>query len=210
MPKAKETTTKPSATFSEKEITQQTTQKVVRSKKSIKKKESKTTKKTVKPEKVKEKKKTVVKKSAFAKATEGKEVKKEISKPDKYFEAVGRRKTAVARVRLFTRGEKTFFVNGKPYKEYFPLSEMQQIALASLRKMKCLEKFRVSVKVKGGGYSAQAEAVRHGATRALVKFNPNFRKRLRKAGYLTRDPRMRERKKFGLKRARRAPQWSKR
>ena len=181
-------TTKPSTTFPKKEITNQTTQKVVLGKK------------TGKPEKVKKEKKAVVEEV----------VKKEISKPDKYFEAVGRRKTAAARVRLFTRGEKTFLVNGKPYKEYFPISEMQQIAIASLRKMKCLEKFRVLVKVKGGGYSAQAEAVRHGATRALVKFNPNFRKRLRKAGYLTRDPRMRERKKFGLKRARRAPQWSKR
>ncbi len=188
MPKTKETTTK----------------------KSVKKKESKATKKATKPEKVKKEKKTAVKKPSFAKATEGKEVKKEVSKPDKYFEAVGRRKTAVARVRLFARGEKTFLINNKSYQEYFPLSETQQIAISSLKKMNCLEKFKVLVKVKGGGYHAQAEAVRHGGARALVKFNPNFRKRLRKAGYLTRDPRMRERKKFGLKRARRAPQWAKR
>ncbi len=132
------------------------------------------------------------------------------SKPDRYFEAIGRRKTAVARVRLFTRGEKEFLVNGKPYQEYFTLLEDQQTATASMKKMKCLDKFRITSKVKGGGRHAQAEAIRHGTARVLVDFNNNFRKRLRKAGYLTRDPRMRERKKFGLKRARKAPQWAKR
>lgn len=132
------------------------------------------------------------------------------SKPDRYFEAVGRRKTAVARVRLFTRGEKQFLVNGKPYQEYFVVAEDQQTATASMRKMKCLDKFKVTVMVKGGGRNAQAEAVRHGTARVLVDFNNNFKKRLRKVGYLTRDPRMRERKKFGLKRARKAPQWAKR
>jgi small subunit ribosomal protein S9 len=76
--------------------------------------------------------------------------------------------------------------------------------------MKCLDKFRVTAIVKGGGRNAQAEAVRHGTARALVDFDNNFRKRLRKAGFLTRDPRMRERKKFGLKRARKGPQWAKR
>lgn len=139
-------------------------------------------------------------------------------KPEKYFEAVGRRKTAVARIRLFTRrgagasdlDEKLFLINEKPLKQYFPTFELQQITQASLEKMKCLDKFRVSAKVKGGGLHAQAEAVRQGITRALVLFNPNFRKRLKKAGFLKRDPRMRERKKFGLKRARRAPQWQKR
>jgi len=76
--------------------------------------------------------------------------------------------------------------------------------------MGCDDKFRVSVVVKGGGINSQAEASRHGISRALVVFNPEFKKRLRRAGYLTRDPRQRERKKFGLKRARRAPQWKKR
>ena len=132
------------------------------------------------------------------------------SKPDRYFEAIGRRKTAVARVRLFTRGDKAFLVNDKPYKEYFVLEEDQEIATSSMKKMKCLDKFKVSIIVKGGGHHAQAEAVRHGTARVLVDFNNNFKKRLRKAGYLTRDPRMRERKKFGLKRARKSPQWSKR
>ena len=132
------------------------------------------------------------------------------SKPERYFEAEGRRKTAVARVRLFTKGEKTFLVNEKPLEQYFPTFELQKIAKASLETMKCLDKFRVSAKVKGGGLHAQAEAVRHGIARALVLFNPDFRKRLKAAGFLRRDPRMRERKKFGLKRARRAPQWQKR
>jgi len=129
---------------------------------------------------------------------------------ERYFEATGRRKTAVARVRLFTRGEKLFLVNQKPYNLYLPSLELQGIAQSALEKMKCLDRFRIEVKVKGGGFHAQAEAVRHGIARALVIFNPDFRKRLKRAGFLTRDPRMRERKKFGLKRARKAPQWAKR
>ena len=131
-------------------------------------------------------------------------------KPEKYFEAVGKRKTAVARIRIFTRGGKMFLVNEKLLESYFPTFELQQIAKAALEKMKCLDKFRISAKVKGGGLHAQAEAIRHGIAQALILFNPDFRKRLKKAGYLTRDARMRERKKFGLKRARRAPQWQKR
>lgn len=133
-----------------------------------------------------------------------------VPKPAKYFVAVGRRKTAVARVRFFTQGEKTFLVNKKPLEAYFPISELQQAVTAPLVAMKCLDKFKISAIVKGGGSSSQAQALSHGIARALVLFNPDFRKRLKKAGYLTRDPRMRERKKFGLKRARRAPQWQKR
>ena len=136
-------------------------------------------------------------------------------KPEKYLETVGKRKTAVARIRIFTRPAreypgKAFLVNERSLESYFPTFELQQIAKAALEKMKCLDKFRISAIVKGGGLSAQAEAIRHGIARALVLFNPEFRKRLKKAGYLKRDPRMRERKKFGLKRARRAPQWQKR
>jgi len=166
------------------------------------------------PKKIEEVKKPVVKAVIESQLNEGPDdfpTEKELaSKPDRYFEAIGRRKTAVARVRLFTRGEKQFLINNKPYQEYFPLKGDQENSTASMRKMKCLDKFKVTVMVKGGGRSAQAEAVRHGTARVLVDFNNNFRKRLRKAGYLTRDPRMRERKKFGLKRARKAPQWAKR
>lgn len=168
-----------------------------------------TTKKTKK--KAKEKKPKKEKKVEKIKITEAKpKVEKPKYKPDRYWEAVGRRKTAVARVRLFSRGEKEVLVNEKPYQEYFSDIELLQTVVASLKKMNSLERFRVVSKVKGGGLSAQAEALRHGIARALVKFNPDFRVRLKKAGYLTRDPRMRERKKFGLKRARRAPQWKKR
>lgn len=138
--------------------------------------------------------------------------KKEIikSKRERYFEGIGRRKTSIARVRLFLEGEKNFLINGKLLEQYFPMRELQQIVLSPLNLTACLAKFKVSVKVKGGGITSQAEAVRHGVARALVLFNPEFRKKLKSAGYLKRDPRMRERKKFGLKRARRAPQWQKR
>ena len=153
------------------------------------------------PKKSKTKPKKVVKKRAPAKPA---------PKPAKYFAAVGRRKTAIARVRLFPQREKTFLVNKKPLEVYFPIFEQQRTVIAPLEKMNCLDKFKISTIVKGGGLSSQAQALSHGIARALVLFNPDFRKKLKKAGYLTRDPRMRERKKFGLKRARRAPQWQKR
>jgi small subunit ribosomal protein S9 len=131
-------------------------------------------------------------------------------KTDRYFKGLGRRKTSVASVRLFTQGDKTFSINNKLCQEYFPTFELQQVASSSLKKMKAQERFRVVCIVNGGGIHSQAEAIRHGIARALIDFNPDFRKRLRRSGFLTRDPRARERKKFGLKRARRAPQWTKR
>ena len=134
---------------------------------------------------------------------------KDDKRPDRYFEAVGRRKTSTARVRLCTRAG-DFVVNQKPYGQYFPDLELQKIAEDALQKMKLFGRFRVSAKITGGGTHSQAEALRHGLARCLIKFNPDFRKRLKRAGYLRRDPRMKERKKFGLKKARRAPQWSKR
>lgn len=139
-----------------------------------------------------------------------KTIKETAGKPDRYFEAIGRRKTAVARIRLYTKGDKEFIVNDQPYQKYFQTIDDQESAVSSMKKMKCLDKFRITVKVQGGGHRAQAEAIRHGTARVLVDFNLNFRKRLKKAGFLTRDPRMRERKKFGLKRARKSPQWAKR
>lgn len=162
-----------------------------------------------------QKTKTVKTKTEVKKETKPVKEKRAVKKEPKeeavkYFEAVGRRKTAVARVRLWTKGKGDFSVNSKPYQNYFSTFKLQEIALAALKKMKCLGQFDIEVLVKGGGVAAQAEAVRHGISRALVLFNLDFKKRLRKVGYLTRDPRMRERKKFGLKRARRAPQWQKR
>lgn len=144
------------------------------------------------------------------------EMQKEIEKAErecdksKFIETVGRRKTATVRVRLFTQGKKGIIVNNKPCAEYFTTFALQKTVEDPMEKLKCLDKFAVTAIVKGGGPSGQAEAVRHGIARALVKLNPYFKKRLKKYGFLTRDPRMRERKKPGLKRARRAPQWSKR
>ena len=129
---------------------------------------------------------------------------------ERYWEGVGRRKTAVARVRIYTRGDKGLWVNGRPLAEYFTYAHLQHIASAAVEIMKSFDRFRVVAKVKGGGIHAQAEAVRHGSARALVLFNSDFRKRLKREGMLTRDSRMVERKKFGLKKARRAPQWAKR
>ena len=138
-------------------------------------------------------------------------------KQNKYYEAVGRRKTAVARVRLYLRkplkpgSPLEFLINGKKsIEEYFSFLEYQLIAANPLKLTKNVDRFIVSVKVKGGGPRSQAEAVRHGIARALVIFNENFRKRLKRAGFLKRDPRVKERKKPGLKKARRAPQWKKR
>ena len=135
---------------------------------------------------------------------------KDLISKERYFEGVGRRKTAVARVRIFPKLKSEFIVNDKKYSEYFSTYEMEQKIFSPLILMNMEEKFKITVKVKGSGLDSQAEAVRHGLTRALVKFNPEFRKRLKKAGFLTRDPRIRERKKFGRKRARKSPQWSKR
>lgn len=129
---------------------------------------------------------------------------------NRFFQAIGRRKTASAQVRLFINGEKSIIINDKPLEKYFPQPILQKIVLSPLELVECLGKFKVLVKVKGGGKVSQAEAIRHGISRALVLFNLDFKKKLKKAGFLKRDPRMKERKKFGLKRARRAPQWQKR
>ena len=137
---------------------------------------------------------------------------------EKYFEAVGRRKESIARVRLYTRKatdvipEDTALitVNDKDYKAYFPTQLLQLVVEAPLRKLKSLNRFKASVLVRGGGLSGQAEATRHGLSRTLVQFDINFRKKLKKASFLKRDPRIKERRKYGLKKARKSPQWSKR
>lgn len=136
------------------------------------------------------------------------------NKKIKYFEAIGKRKTAAARVRLIAhknkKEEASFLINDKTLKEYFSGLELQETVFSPLKETNLLNLFNVSVKVKGGGVTSQAGAVRHGIAKALILFDIELRKKLKKAGFLTRDSRMRERKKFGLKRARRAPQWSKR
>jgi len=134
--------------------------------------------------------------------------------PGRYIEGIGRRKNAIARVRITLskkeKGERNFVVNDRGINEYFKTEEMQIIARESLNKAKLSDVFDVSVRVSGGGIHAQAEAVRHGLARALVSFDEELRKRLKKGGFLKRDPRTVERKKFGKKKARKAPQWSKR
>lgn len=128
----------------------------------------------------------------------------------KYFEAVGRRKTAIARVRLFPAKKNSFEINGKALETYFPVKEMQVTAEEALHNGKAAEKFTVTAKIVGGGISAQSEALRHGIARALLEYDLNLRSGLKKLGYLRRDPRAKERRKFGLKKARKSPQWSKR
>ena len=132
-------------------------------------------------------------------------------KSGEYIEAIGRRKTATARVRITPAGKNAFTVNGKALAAYFPTEALQTTAKDSLIRSKLENiKFNVSAVVKGGGVQAQAEAVRHGVARALLDFDSELRKTLKKLGFLKRDPRKKERKKFGLKKARKAPQWSKR
>jgi len=152
------------------------------------------------------------------KTEEAKEIKKEvkIEEPEKkrvrhsYLYAVGRRKKAIARVRLFKKGEGKIIVNEKPFDQYFSNFEFRQIVSQPLTAIGKLNEFDFTIKVIGGGIRGQAEAVRHGIARTLVIFNKDFRRVLKKQGYLRRDPRRKERKKPGLKKARRAPQFSKR
>lgn len=121
----------------------------------------------------------------------------------------GRRKNSVARVRLVP-GDGKILINGKELLAYYGRQTLATIVKQPLELTETLHRFDVLVKVEGGGVSGQAGAVRHGIARALLKADPELRSALKKAGFLTRDPRMVERKKYGLKKARRAPQFSKR
>ena len=127
----------------------------------------------------------------------------------RYIEAVGRRKTAIARVRI-SEGKSSVVINGKSIAEYFPTEHLQRIAAAAFEKLNMSNKFAVSAKIIGGGVNAQAEAFRHGAARAIIAYDAELRKTVKKLGFLRRDPRAKERRKFGLKKARKAPQWAKR
>jgi len=132
-----------------------------------------------------------------------------MSEDIRYYEATGRRKRAVARVRLYP-GDGQVVINDKALKEYFGRPQDWQDALAPLTLTHNDSRFNLSVLVKGGGITGQAQAIRHGVARALLVADPNLRAALRRAGHLTRDPREKERKKPGLKRARKAPQYTKR
>lgn len=123
--------------------------------------------------------------------------------------ATGRRKTAVAKVWIMP-GTGKIVINKRPLDDYFGLETLKAEVKRPLEQLNALDKFDVVARVKGGGFSGQAGAIRHGIARALLKIDSDFRPVLKKEGFLTRDPRMKERKKYGLKKARRAPQFSKR
>ena len=129
------------------------------------------------------------------------------SKP--YFYGTGRRKHSVARVRLYA-GTGTITINGRDIDDYFGLDTLKLVVRQPMELTNTIGKFDIVCTVAGGGVSGQAGAIRHGISRALLLFDPELRPALKKAGFLTRDPRMKERKKYGLKGARRAPQFSKR
>ena len=132
-----------------------------------------------------------------------------MAKASEKFYGTGRRKKSIARVYL-TPGKGTITINKRPIDEYFGLETLKVIVRQPLAATDTAEKFDVLVNVHGGGYTGQAGAIRHGISRALLEADAEYRPVLKKAGFLTRDPRMKERKKYGLKGARRAPQFSKR
>ena len=133
------------------------------------------------------------------------------SKEGRFIETVGRRKTSVARVRLTPAAKTTYSINGKELEAYFATKELRDSATGSLTASKLTEtKFHISAVVKGGGISSQANAIRHGIARGLIEYDRELRGKLKKGGFLKRDPRAKERRKFGLKKARKSPQWSKR
>jgi len=129
---------------------------------------------------------------------------------DRYIETIGRRKTASARVRMTPASKTSYVINDKELAAYFPTKQLQDTVTSAITDSKTLEKFKVTVVTKGGGVAGQAIAVRHGIARGLNEFDALLRPVLKKAGFLKRDPRAKERRKFGLKKARKAPQWSKR
>lgn len=126
-----------------------------------------------------------------------------------YFYANGKRKTSVARVRLYENGKGEIIINNKPIHDFF-FGELITSVKAPLKIANAFKLFDITALVEGGGVSSQADAVRHGISKALLEYDPELRSQLKKAGFLTRDSRTKERKKPGLKRARRAPQWAKR
>ena len=127
-----------------------------------------------------------------------------------YFYGTGRRKSAIAKVRIYPDDGTAIIVNDKPMEDYFNWLPWQSTVREPFATSGTVGRFRVMAKVTGGGVNAQAEAIRHGIARALVVFDPNLKPSLRRAGFITRDARVKESKKYGLKRARRAPQYTKR
>jgi len=187
MPKKSKTTSKKKKTTTKKEAKKET--------KTTKAKKSSTKKEKAKKSPKKGNKKTVSKKK---------------TKDQKEIQATGRRKSAIARVWLFSKGKGEITVNDKDIKDFFPNFKSQNQILAPLNHLGKENDFDFKVKVKGGGFNGQAQAVQLGIARALEKFEPSWRKQLKSEGFLSRDARVKERKKPGLRRARRASQWKKR
>jgi small subunit ribosomal protein S9 len=167
----------------------------------------------------KTKKTTSVKKEVVKKISEKKKIvndslvkekKVKIDISGKYIKSIGRRKTSVAQVRMYEKGQGKIIVNDSPAIDYFKKEENLNIILQPLKLVSKIKDFDFSIIVKGGGTLGQLDAVRHGIARALVKYDPEFKTILKTSGYITRDPRQKERKKPGLKKARKSPQWSKR
>jgi len=130
------------------------------------------------------------------------------TKEKKYIETVGRRKTSVARVRITPASNNGITINERDFEEYFPVAQMRSDIMSVFADV--AESFAVTAKIVGGGMSSQAQALRHGIARAIIENAPELRTKLKVKGFLRRDPRAKERRKFGLKKARKAPQWSKR
>ena len=129
---------------------------------------------------------------------------------EKYIEAVGRRKTSIARVRISEAKSQSVIINGKELSDFFKTDEQRAIVLEAIEKNTIPSKFAISIKILGGGMHSQAEAIRLGIARCLITFDKELRAALKEQGFLKRDPRAKERRKFGLKKARKSPQWSKR
>ena len=128
----------------------------------------------------------------------------------RYIGATGRRKTSIARVRITPAAKLSIEVNGRAFEDYFPVAELRRNVTSTFDAAEITQKFKVTVKVSGGGISSQSVAVSHGVARALEAYDGELRGKLKVKGFLKRDPRSVERKKFGLKKARKAPTWSKR
>lgn len=133
-----------------------------------------------------------------------------VKKDTQYIAAIGRRKSATAQVRITPDKKMTYVINEKTLDEYFTLDSLKNIVQSPFTLTERKDDFSVSILVKGGGIAAQADAIRHGISRALIKYNEELRGELKSAGYLKRDPRRKERKKPGLLKARKRPAWSKR
>lgn len=127
-----------------------------------------------------------------------------------YIQTIGRRKTSTARIRLTPGGKNSFVVNDKPVDEYFKTPELARVAKEALFTGDDAKEYTITVRVNGGGVHSQAQAIRHGIARALVAENEEVKPELKKSGFLKRDPRAKERRKFGFKKARKRAQWSKR